>query len=196
MTFSPRDFAAFISELDHLKAVQRQIRLPTDNHRKENSAEHSWHVALTASTLAHFAHEPIDLSRVIKMILLHDIVEIDAGDLFAFDPSAHQDAQAEKELVAAKRIFGLLPNPIDEQYLTLWLEFEAAQTPDAKFAKSMDRLLPVFQNMNAEGGSWKAHGITRAQIEKRNALLQTSAPALWDYLQNQLDHAQSNGWLG
>lgn len=195
MSFSASDFATFISELDHLKAVKRQIRLPADNDRKENSAEHSWHVALTATTLCHFAHDPVDLTRIIKMILLHDVVEIDAGDLFAFDSSAHQDEQAEKELLAAKRIFGLLPSPIGDQYLRLWLEFEEAQTPEARFAKSMDRLLPVFQNMNAEGGSWKAHGITRVQIEKRNVLLQKSAPALWDYLQNQLDIAQSKGWL-
>ncbi|GEA12401.1 HD domain-containing protein [Alteromonas sp. KUL49] len=195
MSFSPSDFSAFISELDHLKRVKRQIRLPFDDNRKENSAEHSWHVALTASTLARFAHEPIDISRVIQMILLHDIVEIDAGDLFAFDTSNQHEEQARKELDAAKRIFGLLPTDIGSRYLALWIEFEEANTPDAQFAKSMDRILPVFQNMRSEGGSWRAHGITRIQIEKRNVLLKTSAPKLWDYLQEQLTYAQTQGWL-
>ena len=139
------DFADFICELDHLKAVKRQITLPCDNYRQENSAEHSWHVALMANMLSQYAAKPIDVSRVIRMILIHDIVEIDAGDMFAFNHQADHDEQAEKELAAAKRIFGLLPSPLDSEMLSLWLEFEAAETADAEFAKAMDRVLPVFQ---------------------------------------------------
>ena len=117
------DFADFICELDHLKAVKRQITLPCDNYRQENSAEHSWHVALMANMLSQYAAKPIDVSRVIRMILIHDIVEIDAGDMFAFNHQADHDEQAEKELAAAKRIFGLLPSPLDSEMLSLWLEF-------------------------------------------------------------------------
>lgn len=189
------DLTDFICELDKLKAVKRQITLPADNNRQENSAEHSWHVAMMASVLSQYAQKPIDVTRVIRMILIHDIVEIDAGDMFAFNAQDHHDAQAQKELDAAKRIFGLLPTPLNNEMLNLWLEFEEAQTTDAEFAKAMDRVLPVFQNMKDEGGSWKKHGISRDKIEKRNAHLKTSAPALWDYVMAQLDIAVERGWL-
>ncbi len=189
------DLTDFICELDKLKAVKRQITLPADDNRQENSAEHSWHVALMASVLSQYAQKPIDVTRVIRMILIHDIVEIDAGDMFAFNAQDDHDAQAEKELDAAKRIFGLLPTPLNNEMLNLWLEFEEAQTADAEFAKAMDRVLPVFQNMKDEGGSWKKHGIARNKIEKRNAHLKTSAPALWDYVMAQLDIAVERGWL-
>ncbi|WP_269519331.1 HD domain-containing protein [Alteromonas sp. BMJM2] len=188
-------FADFICELDKLKAVKRKITLPADNHREENSAEHSWHVALMASMLSQYAAKPIDIQRVIQMILIHDVVEIDAGDMFAFNTQQDHAAQAEKEITAAKRIFGLLPSPLNETMLTLWLEFEDAATPDAEFAKAMDRVLPVFQNMKNQGGSWATHKITRQQIEKRNAHLKTCAPALWDYVSRQLDIAVANKWL-
>lgn len=189
------DLTYFICELDKLKAVKRQITLPADDNRQENSAEHSWHVALMASVLSQYAQKPIDITRVIRMILIHDIVEIDAGDMFAFNAQDDHDAQTQKELEAAKRIFGLLPKPLNNEMLNLWLEFEEAQTADAEFAKAMDRVLPVFQNMKDEGGSWSKHGIARDKIEKRNAHLKTSAPALWDYVMAQLDIAVERGWL-
>ncbi|AIF97802.1 MAG: HD domain-containing protein [Alteromonas sp.] len=195
MTLTPAQFSEFITELDKLKAVKRQITLPLDNDRQENSAEHSWHVALMATTLAPFAAQPIDISRVVRMILIHDVVEIDAGDLFAFQEAAEHEAQAEKELAAAKRIFGLLPAPLNQELLALWLEFEEAETPDAEFAKAMDRVLPVFQNMQNQGGSWKKHGVTREKIAQRNKHLITCAPSLWDYVNTQLDNAVKKGWL-
>ncbi|HAU27139.1 HD domain-containing protein [Alteromonas australica] len=195
MTLTPAQFSEFITELDKLKAVKRQITLPLDNDRQENSAEHSWHVALMATTLAPFAAQPIDISRVVRMILIHDVVEIDAGDLFAFQEAAEHEAQAEKELAAAKRIFGLLPAPLNQELLALWLEFEEAETPDAEFAKAMDRVLPVFQNMQNQGGSWKKHGVTREKIAQRNKHLVTCAPSLWDYVNTQLDNAVKKGWL-
>lgn len=189
------EFADFICELDKLKAVKRMITLPVDGERKENSAEHSWHVALMANMLSQYANKPIDVTRVIRMILIHDIVEIDAGDMFAFNEQQDHDAQAEKEVAAAKRIFGLLPTPFNDEMLALWLEFEEATTPDAEFAKAMDRVLPVFQNMKNEGGSWNKHNIVRSKIEKRNAHLKNCAPALWDYVMAQLDIAVARGWL-
>ena len=195
MTLTPAQFSEFITELDKLKAVKRQITLPLDNDRQENSAEHSWHVALMATTRAPFAAQPIDISRVVRMILIHDVVEIDAGDLFAFQEAAEHEAQAEKELAAAKRIFGLLPAPLNQELLALWLEFEEAETPDAEFAKAMDRVLPVFQNMQNQGGSWKKHGVTREKIAQRNKHLITCAPSLWDYVNTQLDNAVKKGWL-
>ena len=195
MTLTPAQFSEFITELDKLKAVKRQITLPLDNDRQENYAEHSWHVALMATTLAPFAAQPIDISRVVRMILIHDVVEIDAGDLFAFQEAAEHEAQAEKELAAAKRIFGLLPAPLNQELLALWLEFEEAETPDAEFAKAMDRVLPVFQNMQNQGGSWKKHGVTREKIAQRNKHLITCAPSLWDYVNTQLDNAVKKGWL-
>lgn len=195
MSFLPEDFSAFITELDKLKSIKRQITLPCDQNRQENSAEHSWHVALMASTLAHYAEKPIDIARVIRMILIHDVVEIDAGDLFAFNDASEHDAQAKKELDAAKRIFGLLPPPYSETLLSLWLEFEEAQTPDAEFAKAMDRVLPVFQNMQNQGGSWNKHAVTRDKIEQRNLHLKHCAPKLWDFVTRQLDCAVDNGWL-
>ena len=195
MTLTPAQFSEFITELDKLKAVKRQITLPLDNDRQENSAEHSWHVALMATTLAPFAAQPIDISRVVRMILIHDVVEIDAGDLFAFQEAAEHEAQAEKELAAAKRIFGLLPAPLNQELLALWLEFEEAETPDAEFAKAMDRVLPVFQNMQNQGGSWKKHGVTREKIAQRNKHLITCAPSLWDYVNTQLDNAVKKRWL-
>ena len=148
-----------------------------------------------ATTLAPFAAQPIDISRVVRMILIHDVVEIDAGDLFAFQEAAEHEAQAEKELAAAKRIFGLLPAPLNQELLALWLEFEEAETPDAEFAKAMDRVLPVFQNMQNQGGSWKKHGVTREKIAQRNKHLITCAPSLWDYVNTQLDNAVKKGWL-
>ena len=193
MTVLPQ--ADFIRELDKLKAIRRQIRLPGDDNRQENSAEHSWHVALTATMLSEYAEYPVDITRVIQMILIHDLVEIDAGDLFAFNDAADHAEQELKELAAAKRIFGLLPEEQGQSMLTLWLEFEAAETHDACFAKCMDRVLPVFQNMQYNGGSWARHGITKAQILSRNALLQHHAPKLWQYVNEQLDLAVENGWL-
>ena len=193
--YAVSDFAEFICELDRLKAVKRQIPLPCDNYRQENSAEHTWHVALMANMLSDYAAKTIDVARVIRMILIHDIVEIDAGDMFAFNHQSDHDAQAEKELAAARRIFGLLPSPLDKNMLSLWLEFEAAETADAEFAKAMDRVLPVFQNMKDNGGSWKRHGIARDKIEARNAHLKSCAPALRDYVMQQLDIAVEKGWL-
>jgi len=186
---------AFILELDRLKAVYRQSLVKPDNNRRENSAEHSWHIAMLAQTLGQYADEPVDIARVTYMLLLHDIVEIDAGDTFAFAEKQDLDAQAQKELDAANRIFGLLPQAQYQHTLNLWLEFEAAKTTDARFAKAMDCILPLLQNMNNEGGSWAIHNVKKSQVINRNRHLNGLAPKLWDFVCGQIDIAVDKGWL-
>lgn len=185
----------FIIELDRLKRIYRQTTVKSDNNRRENSAEHSWHITLAAQVLQSYADEAIDISRVTLMLLIHDVVEIDAGDTFAFAEQAAQDAQEVAEQQAAERLFGLLPEPQNQQFLTLWNEFELAESVDARFAKAIDRILPLFQNMQNSGGSWLEHRVTRQQVLKRNDYLQQSAPALWEYAREQIELAAERGWL-
>lgn len=185
----------FILELDRLKAVYRQILVKSDNNRFENSAEHSWHIAMLAHTFEQYANQSIDMNKVLHMLLIHDIVEIDAGDTFAFAHSDDLDQQEGKELAAANRIFGLLPSQQFEQTKATWLEFEAGQTAEAKFAKGMDRILPLLQNMNNEGGSWAKHKIKASQVLKRNAVLSEITPTLWQYVESQVSLAVERGWL-
>ncbi|CAM3681096.1 HD domain-containing protein [Parendozoicomonas haliclonae] len=186
---------SFILELDRLKAVQRQTRVKPDNGRQENSAEHSWHIALVAQVLQEYAEEPININRIIGMLLIHDIVEIDAGDMFAYAEQGSHKEQEQKELAAIDRIFGLLPEMQYHFYKNLWLEFEQAESADARFAKAMDRILPVMQNMADNGGTWARHGVTRSQALKRNEYLKVSAPKLWNYVVSQIDLCVANGWL-
>lgn len=185
----------FILELDKLKAVYRQALVKVDNNRRENSAEHSWHISLLAQTLHQYAEEPVDISRVTCMLLIHDIVEIDAGDMFAFAEQHELDGQEDKELQAADRIFGLLPEVQFQSMKQLWLEFEQAETSDARFAKAMDRILPLLQNMQNEGGSWARHNVKKSQVINRNKYLDGLAPKLWAYASEQIDIAVQNGWL-
>ncbi|MBE1300766.1 MAG: HD domain-containing protein [Alteromonadaceae bacterium] len=186
---------SFIVELDKLKAIYRKALIKCDNNRYENSAEHSWHVALTANVLAPYAEKDIDITRVMLMLLIHDIVEIDAGDTFAFDEKAVLAEQSDKEQMAANRLFGLLPEVQYKTYLALWNEFERAETPDAKFAKSMDRVLPLIQNMQNEGGSWAQHNVSKQQVINRNKHLAEIAPTLWEFVLEQIDLATQKGWL-
>jgi putative hydrolase of HD superfamily len=185
----------FVLELDKLKAVQRQALIKADNNRRENSAEHSWHIAMLAYTLKDYAQESVDILRVINMLLIHDIVEIDAGDTFAFAEQGDLDAQHAIELEAANRIFGLLPDSQYHELKALWLEFEAALTNDARFAKAMDRILPLIQNMQNDGGSWARHTVSKSQVLKRNQYLKGLTPALWQYACEQIDIAVERGWL-
>ena len=186
---------AFILEIDKLKAIYRQTTVKGDKNRQENSAEHSWHIALTAQLLQQYAEQPIDIQRVTCMLLIHDVIEIDAGDLFAFAETNLQQQQAEKEQRAAQRLFGLLPTPQSLIFKHLWCEFEDAKTDDAQFAKSMDRILPLIQNMNNQGGSWVKHNISQSQVLERNSYLQYIAPKLWEYVQQQVKLAVDKGWL-
>ncbi|KXU35956.1 phosphohydrolase [Cephaloticoccus primus] len=174
----------FIIEADKLKEITRQTLL-SQSRRAENSAEHSWHFALMVMTLAEHAAgeygQTLDVLRVIKMALIHDLVEIDAGDTFAYDTAARA-AQHEREARAAERIFGLLPEDQARDYRALWDEFEAQKTPEARFAAACDRLNPILLNCLTDGAAWQKHGITQERIFERNAATITAgAPALWAY---------------
>lgn len=185
----------FIREIDELKAVYRQTHVKSDNNRNENSAEHSWHIAMMANVLKQYADEPIDISRVVNMLLIHDIVEIDAGDTFAFAQQHELDGQEDKEIKAANRLFGLLPESQFNEQKALWIEFEQAETSDARFAKAMDRVLPLIQNMANDGGSWVRHKVKKSQVLARNKYLDGLTPTLWAYACEQIDTAVNNGWL-
>lgn len=185
----------FVLELDRLKAVYRQTFVKPDGNRNENSAEHSWHISMMANILQEYAEDGVNLLRVNNMLLIHDIVEIDAGDTFAFAEQTELDGQLDKELKAADRIFGILPEKQFNYFKTLWLEFENAETADAKYAKAMDRMLPLLQNMQNDGGSWAKHDVKKSQVLDRNSYLKDSTPRLWQYACEQIDLAVSNGWL-
>lgn len=177
---------AFLSEADQLKSVMRASRLH-DNSRYENSAEHSWHVMLYAFVLADQAGPDVRIDRVLKMLLLHDIVEIDAGDnpIHGTVDAAAQEAQ---EQIAADRLFGLLPEDQAKAFREIWDEFEAAETPDAVFAKSIDRIQPPISNMANGGGSWLEYGVTIDQLSQRvGTPVQKGAPRLWQWLLPKLD---------
>lgn len=185
----------FLKELDKLKHVIRQTYL-VDDRRQENTAEHSWHIAMAAITLAEYSDEPIDILRVLKMLLLHDIVEIDAGDTFAFDESGYED-KAEREQRAAERIFGFLPEEQGSEFLALWKEFEVVETTDSKFANAIDRLLPLLHNVWTDGrSSWERHQPRFEQVWKRNITgVGQASSDLWDYVQKLLKNAVADGWL-
>ncbi|MCK0166364.1 HD domain-containing protein [Jannaschia sp. S6380] len=173
------DRMAFLLEADRLKSVIRATRL-VDGSRAENSAEHSWHLTLFAMVLAPHAPEGVRIDRVVRMLILHDLVEIDAGDAPIFGKT---DAQAEAELAAADRIFALLPKPQAAEFRALWDEFEAAETPDAIFAKALDRFQPPNLNLANGGGSWSDYDVTEAQVRTRvGPGIARGAPDLWSWL--------------
>ena len=169
----------FIREIDQEKEIFRQNYL-ADGSRKENDAEHAWHMALMAILLSEYANEPIDVLKTVTMILLHDVVEIDAGDTYAYDEAAKQ-SQAERERKAAQRIFGLLPPDQAETMRGLWEEFEAQTTPEARFARTMDNLQPLVLNDASQGKSWVEHGVHLHQVCKRNERTHEGSQVLWDY---------------
>ncbi|BBO35367.1 HD domain-containing protein [Lacipirellula parvula] len=169
---------SFLREVDQLKGVIRQSPL-LDRSRKENSAEHSWHVALYAMLLHKYAAAPVDASRVIQMLLIHDIVEVDAGD-HPLHLSGPDSQQADLESQAAERLFGLLPAEQQGEMLALWGEFEAGESDDAKFAKVLDRFQPLVANVVTGGGTWAENGVTLEQVKVRyGTTIQRGAPELW-----------------
>jgi putative hydrolase of HD superfamily len=184
----------FIAEIDRLKRVYRQTFV-TNTTQKENDAEHSWHLALMAVILAdHAADKSLDILRVIKMALIHDLVEIDAGDTFCYDENKRLQVK-ELEKKAADRIFGMLPHDQADEMKALWNEFEARATPEAAFAASLDRLQPIMQNHNARGGAWKEHSLTSEQVLSANAHIKNGAPDLWEYAKHIISDAVEQGWL-
>lgn len=168
---------AFLVEADRLKSVIRRTPL-VDGSRLENSAEHSWHLALAALVLREYAAAPVDLVRVLELVVVHDLVEIDAGDAFAYDAAA-QSIRAQREEAAADRLFGLLPSEQAAYVRNLWDEFEAGQTIESQFANALDRLQPLLQNASSGGGSWRTHDLTRADVLRRMAPIETAMPAIW-----------------
>ena len=179
---------AFLREVDKLKAVLRRSHL-MDGSRQENSAEHSWHIAMAAVVLAEYSNAPVDITRVLKMLLVHDIVEIDAGDTFAFD-QVGKASQSEREHVAAQRLFGLLPTAQAAEFKALWAEFEARETAESKFANAVDRLLPALHNLANQGGTWRTPGVHRGLINGRLQPIGEGAAAVWAYIEKLLDEAQ------
>ncbi|AUV85845.1 HD domain-containing protein [Vibrio campbellii] len=185
---------ALIIELDQLKSVLRRTRVKSADRRLENSGEHSWHVALMAVLMQEHANAPIDIARVMKMLLIHDVVEIDAGDTFVYDVAASKE-QEEKELRAAERLFGMLPSDQGDELFSLWKEFEAAQSDDAKYAKALDRLIPMLLNYHNDGQSWKEHGVTREQALTINKRIEFGSVTLWDKAKELIEEATEKGWL-
>ena len=167
----------FLVEADKLKSVERRTRL-IDDSRHENSAEHTWHLLLAAVVLREYTTAEIDLLRVMELIAMHDLVEIDAGDTFAYD-HAGQTTKAEREHAAAERIFGLLPEDQQSYFHTLWHEFEAKRTPEARFANALDRFQPLLLNAHSEGGSWKQLKLTRDDVLRRMGPIESAMPDLW-----------------
>lgn len=184
----------FILEIDKIKNIFRMTKIH-DGSRRENDAEHSWHLALMAFLLSEYSKEEnIDILKVMKMCIVHDLVEIDAGDTFCYDAAGNLD-KLEREQKAAERIFGLLPQDQEMELKTLWEEFDAMETPEAKYAAALDRLQPVMLNYLNNGGTWKEHHITKEQVVQRNGRIEEGAPELWEFASGLIDEAVSKGLL-
>lgn len=183
----------FVLELDKLKGIVRRSWLLGEE-RRENSAEHSWHLAMMAIILAEYANEPFDLPHALKLLLVHDVVEIDAGDTYCYDDQANGDKE-EREHRAAERIFGLLPEEQAREAHDLWLEFEHRETPEARFANAVDRMQPLLLNFHTDGRSWLEHDIARHQVLERNGTIEDGSLELWRYTSALIDEAVERGWL-
>lgn len=184
----------FIVEVDKLKQVLRQSVI-TGALRNENDAEHSWHLALMAILLSEYAEaKDIDVLRVIKMVLIHDLVEIDAGDTYCYDEKANQD-KAQREQLAADRIFNLLPPDQAREIMSLWREFEEITTPEARFAACLDRMEPLLLNYNTNGHTWKRPGVNSQKVYKRVDVLEKNAPTLYEYIKDLIESSVEKGYL-
>lgn len=184
---------AFIVEIDRLKTIVRQNYL-ADGSRRENTAEHSWHVTLMAVILSEHAAEPVDRARVLELLLVHDLVEIDAGDTFAYD-SAGEQTKAAREQAAAERIFGLLPAAQAAYLRAAWDEYEASETPESRFALSLDRLMPMIHNSLTEGRAWQANGVAADKVRHRAESITRGAPALGELAARLIESSVAAGFL-
>lgn len=187
------DQIAFIKEIDKVKYIQRKTKL-FNSDRCENDAEHSWHLALMAIVLAEHSDEPIDIMKVVKMVLIHDIVEIDAGDVFMYD-TLKNHLNSDEERLAANRIFGLLPKSQAEEFISIWEEFEAGETNEAKFAKSMDRLEPLLQNTSNKGGTWREFGVKYDKVYEKKSVIKNGSKSLWTYAEGLINESVEKGIL-
>lgn len=183
----------FVLEADRLKGVLRRSYV-LDPRRRENSAEHSWHLSVMALVLTEHADDTIDLTKVLRMVIVHDLVEIDAGDTFIYDASGAAD-KAAREQAAAERLFTLLPDEQGRELRAVWDEFEAKATPEARFAAALDRLMPILHNFHGEGGSWREHGIVDSQVRALVETMRDGSETLWAYAHQVIDTAVERGYL-
>lgn len=183
----------FIKEIDKVKYIQRKTKL-FNSDRNENDAEHSWHLAIMALVLAEHSNEKMDVLKVVKMVLIHDIVEIDSGDVFMYDTQKDHSNTAEERL-AAQRIFGLLPPDQAEEFIAVWEEFEAGETPEAKFARSMDRLEPLLQNTSNNGGTWKEFDVDYQKVYHKKSVIKEGSNTLWNFAEDLINESVEKGIL-
>lgn len=183
----------FIKEIDKIKYIQRKTKLFNSN-RNENDAEHSWHLAMMALVLAEHSNEPVDILKVIKMLLIHDIVEIDAGDTFIYD-TQKDHSNTDEERLAANRIFGLLPGKQARELIAIWEEFEAGETSEAKFARSMDRLEPLLQNSSNNGGTWNEPGVNYDKVYAKKSVIRHGSATIWEYAETLINKSVEDGIL-
>lgn len=183
----------FLVEIDRLKTVLRRNYI-SDGSRTENDAEHSWYFAITALVLSDTAATPIDLMKVLKMALIHDVVEVDAGDTFIYDDAA-REGQAEREQLAAQRVFGLLPADQAAAMLALWREFEEGATPESRYARAIDRVAAVILNYASQGKAWREHGVPKAKILAVNERIALGSPALWEHVRSLIEDAARRGYI-
>lgn len=183
----------FVLEVDRLKSVLRRGYV-ADGSRYENSAEHSWTLALMAVVLAEHAADPVDLATVLRMVVIHDLVEVDAGDTYVYDDAGRAAAE-ERERQAADRLFGLLPDDQGSALRALWDEFEAGTTPEARFARALDRFAGFLLNHASQGASWRENGVSADRVHVRNEPIGSGSPALWDEVQRRLADAVARGWV-
>src|SRR6478609_1205405 len=184
---------AFIKEIDKLKYIQRRTKLFCSD-RNENDAEHSWHLAMMAIVLAEHSDKKIDILKVLKMVLIHDIVEIDAEDVFLYDTSKNH-TNTDEELIAAERIFGLLPKEQAEEFIAIWKEFEDGLTDEAKFAKSMDRFEPLLQNFSNNGGTWVEYNVPYEKVYEKKKAIKHGSSSIWNYAENLINESVDKGFL-
>ena len=184
---------AFLVEIDKMKTIVRRTRLITEN-RRENDAEHSWHFALTALVLLEYAKDDVDINHVLRMALVHDLVEVYAGDTFAYDEKGYADKE-QRELAAADKIFGLLPHEQGAELRALWDEFEAFTTKEACYANAIDRLQPFINNYKTQGHTWREGGVTSAKVYRRMDAVRLYAPELWPFIVYVIDDAIEKGYL-
>lgn len=183
----------FIKEIDKIKYIQRRTKL-FDSNRNENDAEHSWHLAMMAIVLSEYSNEKIDLLKVLKMVLIHDIVEIDAGDTFIYDQNKNHE-NTDEELKAARRIFGILPEEQAKEFIAIWTEFEEGTSKEAKFARSMDRLEPLLQNTSNNGGTWKEFRVKYQTVYDKKKVIKNGSTELWKFAEDLINESVEKGIL-